>query len=235
MAMHAMGGNLYTKGSLSIRYGEVSYGSVGSTYVYGFGGGIASRTVDGVSIKSALITGNHAKVGGGIYATSFNPQIPAVIENSTIVANEASRVAAGIFIAAGNTTITNSTIANNDGYIGIYANAPLTMTSTIAFGNPMYDVATAVLAGDHNLIGTSSADVPADTLRSDPKFGPFEHNEGKLSLGLLPGSPAIDAGSNEDNLLYDQRGADNSRTLGLGTDIGSFEVDPDRIFASEFE
>jgi hypothetical protein len=237
-SLRPMGGNLYTAGGLSMKYSEVSYGTAGFSYTTSVGGGIASRSVDGIAIKSSLIVGNYAFFGGGIYASSSDAQVPNGIENSTIFANSAVEAVAGIYIAAGNTTIKNSTVALNRGGSGLYTKAQLSLTSTIVSGNYIYDVEVKpgiTIAGDHNLIGTADADVPIDTLRSDPLFGPYQHNGGKPSLGLLPGSPAIDAGSNEDNLVYDQRGAGHPRILGLSTDIGSFEVDPDRIFASEFE
>jgi Ca2+-binding RTX toxin-like protein len=43
-------------------------------------------------------------------------------------------------------------------------------------------------------------------------------------LALLEDSPAIDAGSNPNNLVTDQRGKGFDRTVGNGTDIGAYEV-----------
>ena len=43
-------------------------------------------------------------------------------------------------------------------------------------------------------------------------------------MALLDGSPAIDAGSNPNNLETDQRGEGFNRTVGNGTDIGAYEV-----------
>jgi hypothetical protein len=58
------------------------------------------------------------------------------------------------------------------------------------------------------------------------------------TIGLLPGSPAIDAGDNWTGLEYDQRGPGYLRVNGTAPDIGAFEapaVLPDAIFANGFD
>jgi len=77
--------------------------------------------------------------------------------------------------------------------------------------------------------------LPAGT---DPRLGPLANNGGSTqTMALLPGSPAINAGSNAltpVDTQYDQRGAGYSR-IGDGTvDIGAFELH-DWIFANGFE
>jgi len=57
---------------------------------------------------------------------------------------------------------------------------------------------------------------------TDPKLGPLANNGGPtLTLALLPGSPAIDAGNTSLAPLTDQRGF--PRPAGLAADIGAFE------------
>jgi hypothetical protein len=59
---------------------------------------------------------------------------------------------------------------------------------------------------------------------TDPKLGPLADNGGPtLTMALLPGSPAIDAGSTSTAPATDQRGF--PRPAGLTTDIGAFEYD----------
>jgi hypothetical protein len=51
-------------------------------------------------------------------------------------------------------------------------------------------------------------------------------------------SPAIDAGSDDDSLLHDQRNAGFPRIFGAAADIGAFEVQAsvgDEIFANGFD
>src|SRR5207253_2438365 len=58
----------------------------------------------------------------------------------------------------------------------------------------------------------------------NPLLQPLANNGGTTqTLGLLPGSPAVNAGSNPAGLAFDQRGAGFPRLLGAGVDIGAFE------------
>jgi hypothetical protein len=57
---------------------------------------------------------------------------------------------------------------------------------------------------------------------TDPRLGPLANNGGPtLTMALLPGSPAIDAGNTSLAPATDQRGF--SRPAGLAADIGAFE------------
>jgi hypothetical protein len=57
---------------------------------------------------------------------------------------------------------------------------------------------------------------------TDPKLGPLADNGGpSLTMALLPGSPAIDAGNTSLAPATDQRGF--PRPAGLAADIGAFE------------
>jgi len=57
---------------------------------------------------------------------------------------------------------------------------------------------------------------------TDPEFGPLADNGGPtLTMALLPGSPAIDAGNTSLAPVTDQRGF--PRPAGLAADIGAFE------------
>ena len=79
----------------------------------------------------------------------------------------------------------------------------------------------------HNLIGNtdgSSGWVETDLLNVDPMLGPLQDNGGPtMTMALLPGSPAIDAGAPVDGLATDQRGV--SRTDYGPPDIGAFELE----------
>jgi hypothetical protein len=58
----------------------------------------------------------------------------------------------------------------------------------------------------------------------DPLLGPLQNNGGSTRThALLPGSPAINAGSNPLGLATDQRGADFPREAGGRADIGAYE------------
>jgi hypothetical protein len=60
---------------------------------------------------------------------------------------------------------------------------------------------------------------------TDPKLGPLANNGGPtMTMRLLPGSPAIDAGDNTAAPPTDQRGV--PRPVGLACDIGAYECSP---------
>jgi hypothetical protein len=64
---------------------------------------------------------------------------------------------------------------------------------------------------------------------TDPKLGPLADNGGPtLTMALLPGSPAIDAGSATGAPATDQRGV--PRPQGPGVDIGAFEYQYIAVF-----
>ena len=78
--------------------------------------------------------------------------------------------------------------------------------------------------GGHNLSSDASCAFTAvgSMNNTDPKLGPLADNGGPtLTMALLPGSPAIDAGSAVGAPATDQRGV--PRPQGAGVDIGAFE------------
>jgi hypothetical protein len=82
----------------------------------------------------------------------------------------------------------------------------------------------ARVIGADNLIESSNAPLPADTIGTDPMLGPLADNGGRTRThALLPGSPAIDAGNNRSGFLWDQRGPGFPRVAGARADIGAFE------------
>jgi len=104
------------------------------------------------------------------------------------------------------------------------------------------------IMGDHNIVTSAYSTVllPGDTIAQDPVLLPLAYNGGPTQTHALdPTSPAIDAGSNPDNLQDDQRGcpggpppfacASFPRVLGAAPDIGAFELDTDQIFIADFD
>ena len=72
-----------------------------------------------------------------------------------------------------------------------------------------------------NTLIASNTPAGGDTF-PDPKLGPLADNGGPtLTMALLPGSPAIDAGNTSLAPTTDQRGF--PRPAGLAADIGAFE------------
>jgi hypothetical protein len=94
-----------------------------------------------------------------------------------------------------------------------------------------------VITGANNLVVASSAPLPPDTISDDPMLDVLIDNGGPtFTMALLQGSPAIDAGNNVAQLADDQRGQGYPREVGLGADIGAFEVQTsDVIFRDGFD
>jgi hypothetical protein len=117
-------------------------------------------------------------------------------------------------------------VSNQDG--GGFCNVvTATLDNTIiANSQSGGDVANfGALDGSHNLVEDGSDGLP-DTITGDPELGPLSDNGGPtLTQALLPGSPAIDAGSDSlvpDGVTTDQRGAPFTRFAGT-VDIGAYE------------
>jgi len=203
-------------------------------------------------------------LGGGIRChEEAGGTLPTLtLVNSTIsgnLANYGVGIEVGCNMAILNTTVANNTSTNyygDGGHPGIEAYSPnsgeqvqVTITSSIISGNlgggP--DLAIYQYAGyyDPAFFGSNalvlSVDgnetLPADTIIGvDPALGPLANNGGATRThALMPGSVAIDAGTNPQALPYDQRGAPFAREIGAAADIGAFELDSDRIFANGFD
>ena len=183
-----------------------------------------------VQIVNSTISGNvvatpvTAVAGIGTYGN-----VAVEINNSTIAANVApSGNTVGIVldtgptspVSGGNATpgtlkLVSSIVANNQPGspdIGtVQANIPT--LSVDANQSLIGSLATGVtLVGTGNLTG------------ADPLLGPLASNGGtSRTHALQAGSPAINAGSNPESLLYDQRGTGFARVAGAAADIGAYE------------
>lgn len=216
-----------------------------SSYSYSNGGGLL--LLGGFSIYGSTIANNYApSVGGGLYSEASTMPATYLISDSTIASNHSREPPGGIYLL-GWLALSNSTVAfntseqapGNFGAVGIQAWKGLSMSSSIVaantsqgvpfdieVGGPIYGGA---VTGSHNLIfAPGDTGVPLDTLvGQDPMLGALGYHGGPtLTLALLRGSPARDAGSNADGLSWDQRGAGFARVVGSAADIGAFESRP---------
>jgi hypothetical protein len=141
-------------------------------------------------------TGGFAASIGDTYPVSGNRTLrPSVTFTSSILADNSSN--GGDFAASLSGNIASMSIASN--YSLIRRPCP-TPSCTLSF------------VGAGNLFGV------------DPLLGPLQNNGGSTRThALLPGSPAINAGSNPLGLATDQRGADFPREAGGRADIGAYE------------
>ncbi|MEO5829124.1 MAG: choice-of-anchor Q domain-containing protein [Rhodanobacter sp.] len=221
-------------GIFGYRAMSASYSAIHDNTASSGGGGVAS--FQDLVINKSTVSGNRSlKVGGGIWANTS--EVPRrLLADSTFSGNRAA-YGAGVFVAGGFTTVTNSTIAFNQenpgsGEIcfgGLMA-FRLHMDSSIVGRNTCNGVESDInqetfqVHGANNLVQQSTTTLPADTISADPLLAPLADNGGPTQThALLNGSPAIDRGNNFRHRLYDQRGPGFVRVKGTSADIGAFE------------
>ena len=240
------GGGAFTRGRFAAKYSGFFDNATHADVGYDSAGGVGVQ--GGALVAGSSFHGNSARNSGGLAIRGDNGAEVSIF-NSTISANRTRRGAA--LVVGVPFTLSNSTVTGNQAYLlgpngaaGVFIGATATIESSIVAnnqytnGSPTFDVAgdaAATIGGSRNLIGSSRLAVPPDTLDADPGLAAPVRRGTAMVYPLLPASPAIDAGSNPQFLQFDQRGAPFQRTIGIGTDIGAFEFDPDRIFLDGFD
>jgi hypothetical protein len=237
------GVQLLTGAALTLSAVEITGNTSG-----GNGGGISQGILSGsvMTIINSTIANNSAgdsnSLGGGICILSGS----ATIINSTISGNSAG-VGGGVRAGAGAVTIRNCTITGNTASLRVAGisqggSETLTLSSTIVAGNTApgaQEIEDAVQpASDHNLIGNDiglmgiSNGMNGNLIGTaanpiNPMLGPLQFNGGPTRTHApLPGSLAINHGSDLIGLASDQRGLPFLRHFGAGVDIGAFETQP---------
>ncbi len=215
----ANGGAIGTNGAMTV---------IGSTFARNSttaqGGGIF--VIGGTAaVKNSTFSDNSADYGGGISTLAGTS---TTVVNSTFSGNTGSTLGGGIYNAS-TVTVTNSTFSGNvsnagDGILNTgtlnYANTIIANSSTSDCSNLGGTIGT----NTNNLVEDGSCSA---ALSGDPNLDSLGDNSGSTqTLGLLPGSLAIDAG--DDTICaaapvsnVDQRGF--TRPFGTSCDIGAFE------------
>jgi hypothetical protein len=186
------------------------------------------------SISGLTIIGGNASNAQYDYAGGlFNEDGTLTLTDCTIYGNTAgggAGLATGSFFhGGGTTTLTNCTVSGNDGCGVTTYNGTTTLLNTIVAGNvPIgnsWDIAGSV-SGSNNLIGTGgsgglSTGVDGNIVGvTNPGLAPLGYYGGTSeTIALLPGSPAIGAGTSTGAPATDQRGF---APVG-GVDIGAFQ------------
>jgi len=145
----------------------------------------------------------------------------------------------GIYNTNGSLNLTNCTVAFNScsngfaGGGGIATAGDCQLINTLLASNTLTNCSGGITdLGDNLSSDNSCAFSGSGSLNNtDPKLGPLTNNGGPtLTMRLLPGSPAIDAGDNTAAPPTDQRGF--PRPVGLAADIGACECGPPAITES---
>jgi hypothetical protein len=252
---NGFGGGIFSvNATLNLNNCAVSGNSTSGT---GIGGGISNLSQSNgtatMTITNSTVSGNSAPgngVGGGIDNVATSGTATMTITNSTVSGNSAS-IGAGI-ANRGNTatlTITNGTISGNSadsggGGIRHSNGSPITrLRNTIVAGNTLTNGAipndidgTVDPSSSFNLIGNGNGtDGGLANGVNNNQVGvanallaPLANYGGPTQThALLPGSPALNAGSNNlannAGLTTDQRGAGFNRIVNTTVDIGAFE------------
>ncbi len=252
----AGGGLLNEQGVLSVRESTIGNNSAGSQNFGGRGGGIANQRGGAVTVTQSTVSGNQATESGqcgGIANDGVNSTgaVSLIMENSTISGNRADAYGGGLCSLTGLAaiTVTHSTLVfnhagdlNKGGGIYIFGGA-VTLGSTILAGNdagsdasPNNLVQDTRSPGGVTSLGFNLSDTAPtgfgvkDLINRVPLVGALAANGGPTEThALLAGSPAIDAGSNDQCPPTDQRGVTRPRD-GNGDqaaicDIGAYEVE----------
>ena len=216
----ALGGGLYSEGSVHLTNCTVyANRAIGGSSPVGngntTGGGICNYANNPLDLATCTVANNIAfsGSGGGIYDAGSS----GVYRNSTIALNQSG---SGGGLHASGCNIGNCIIAaNNNGGTGP-------------------DIQGGFNSSDYNLIQagngwfTTGGSITYTIVGLNPLLGPLQNNGGPtLTMALLPGSPAIDHGTNF-GITLDQCGRARPFDLpeianvlgGDGTDIGAFEL-----------
>jgi predicted outer membrane repeat protein len=208
----------------------------------GNGGGIYNT--DGtLTLLDSTIAGNtlgSPANGAGLYLNAGT----ATLTNVTVANNQATGSGGGIFVNAGSLTASCSTIADNSaapgtgGGLDIHGGT-VSLRNSIVAGNTAtggIDVDGTVTGAGSDLIGDGTGStglinglngnqVGTTAAPLNPHLGMLQNNGGPTpTMALLPGSPAIGAGSNVNAPAGDQRGY--QRIINGTIDVGAYEYQP---------
>jgi len=183
-----------------------------------------------VKLVNSTVSSNAAAGTGGAMFLFGN--VAVEIANSTIAENSADPTrTGGIVVSTGATSppsagsaaaptlkLVSSILANNSSDGGdVATNFALipayTVDATKSLVETVCPVCSITVTGVDNLVG------------ADAMLGPLSLSGGSTRThALMPGSPAIDTGSNPLGLTTDQRYPLFARTVGAGTDMGAWEA-----------
>jgi hypothetical protein len=229
VASAADGGGIYNQGTA-----KISDTSIADNLAANLGGGILNS--DALDIYGCTISGNTANRGGGVFNYGT-----ATFTNSTIANNQAvngpgggiTHLAPDGYMYLSNTTVAGNSSVKGGGGLSVEGGLPQLHNTLIALNSAPVgpDIVGPIDSQGFNLVGDgsyASGFVASDLVGTahnpiDPMLGPLADNGGPtLSMALLDGSPAIDAGDATGAPLVDQRGLPRDNP----PDIGAFEVQP---------
>jgi len=229
------GGGIFDTGTLSLMDSTVSNNSAGRS------GGIinwGNITLINVTISSNTASSDAAGMDNSTGGTAF-------LTNVTISGNVGggSTTSVGGFSNRGSAILTNVTVTNNSGLgiallvTGSFSPSTILKNTIVAnnlVGGDCYAPRPRIVSLGYNLDSDDTCGLTSsgDIVNTDPLLSPLQDHGGfTLTHALLPGSPAIDAGSPDcPPPLEDQRSeprpVDGNGDGQAACDIGSYEAQP---------
>lgn len=199
------------------------------------GGGIFNGSA--LSITNCTITGNTNNAipgnigsgeGGGIYSmggTAEEGPIGSLTVTNTTISDNSASSGGGIYVEDGDATFFNTIVADNMASDGLTPDISGTLDPVSSFNligpGGSSDSGGLLNGNDGNIVLAPGASAGLGTLGGNG--GPTQ------TIALLPGSPAINAGS--PNLVpaaiaTDQRGSGYARVVDGLLDIGAYQIQP---------
>jgi predicted outer membrane repeat protein len=236
-----VGGGLYNNAS-SPELTDVTFR--GNSADVGGGGGMYNLEGSNPTLTKVTFDMNSTNSwGGGMFNKNGSPSLTNVTFSSNRTINSTNSWGGGMFNENSSPSLTNVTFSGNEAADGggIYSynnnnnnnNSQLTLTNTIIAnslrgGDCVNPSTTLDPASTNNLIEDPSSACGlkngenGNIIGVDPKLGPLANNGGVTQThALLAGSPAINAGNDDNCPTIDQRGV--TRPQGSHCDIGSYE------------
>jgi hypothetical protein len=194
------GGGIYARGATDIKNTTISNNDGGAS---NSGGGLFSDSGAATTLENVTLTGNQAAAAGGIGTHGI-----ITLTNTTVVSNTAGNSIGPGIQAYGATYSLNTIVAYNTGG----------SQCTIGGGGSFTSLGYNLESTD-----TCSFNQTGDQVNADPKLAALADNGGAtLTHALLPGSDAIDQGTNTGCPATDQRGV--VRPQGGTCDVGAYEA-----------
>jgi hypothetical protein len=230
---HTSGGGVYNQSMATIDGCALSGNTAGN------GGGLTTGLGAMSSLTNCTLSGNTAHDGAGAenYSTT-------TLLNCTISGNTASVTGGGVS-NSGTLTLASCTLSDNSATVsggGLYNHdfidnlGAATLTDTIVAGNggagnapsDIAGIEAGRISGSFNLIGTGGAggiqggaqgNIVLASLAGVGLAAPGNYGGPTQTIALLPGSPALGAGTPINGLDADQRG----EVFDIPADIGAFQ------------
>jgi hypothetical protein len=230
-AAQGSGGGIINIGGMLINRSTINQNTA-----QGDGGGIWN---DGtMALNNSTVSGNRG--GANIFATGAGIANSAAmaINNSTVSGNQRiTHGIGGIANLQGTLTLSNSTVAGNQGGIDVNSGT-VTFQNSIVANSGGNCFGSVIGSNGYNLSSDASCSFnnTGDLNNTDPKLGSLQSNGGPTkTMALASGSPAVDAGNpngctdGQGQLLKtDQRGKPRPDTEDTrGCDMGAYERQSD--------